>query len=85
MGLTTAGSLAVGIPLVASSDVPLSEQMLSDTFQPNRFILFQKDGFVRFFCSRAEMGQGTPSGLRRMLAGRVVYSSPENPPRNQVA
>lgn len=68
----TGGGLLFGLEGLST----IEEFRESDSFQPNRFLLFQKDGFVRLFSGRTEMGQGTNSSIR-LLAAEELCLEPE--------
>ncbi len=60
----TGGGLAFGLEKIATV-FPSND---ADTFQPNKFLVFQKDGFIRLFSGRSEMGQGTNTNIRYLAA-----------------
>lgn len=58
------GSLIVGVKTKANT---LSPSTIED-FQPNRLLVFQKDGIIRLITNKTEMGQGTNSSIALLAA-----------------
>jgi len=58
------GALAMGLPL----GLPIFQKNVIEHFQPNKFLLFQKDGTVKLFSGRSELGQGTNTNIIMMVA-----------------
>ena len=58
------GSLMLGIKARAQASFPPT----IDDFQPNRLLVFQKDGIIRLITNKTEMGQGTNSSIRLLAA-----------------
>ncbi|MBX2876003.1 MAG: molybdopterin-dependent oxidoreductase [Saprospiraceae bacterium] len=58
------GSLIVGVRARAQASFP---SVVAD-FQPNRLLIFQKDGSIRLITNKTEMGQGTNSSIRLLAA-----------------
>ena len=71
LGMTSAG-LALGFRSGRAGAAPSP----LDAFQPNRFLVFQKDGFIRLYTSKTEMGQGTNTSIR-LLAAEELCISPQ--------
>lgn len=62
------GGLAFGLQLLPDTIQATANAQTNITFQPNRFLTFQKDGFILFHSSKTEMGQGTATNLKRIVA-----------------
>ena len=60
----TGGGLAFGLEKIT----PIFSQSDVESFQPNKFLVFQKDGFIRLFSGRSEMGQGTNTNIKYLAA-----------------
>jgi len=58
------GSLVLGVKAKAEG-LPIVD--IND-FQPNRLLVFQKDGIIRLITNKTEMGQGTNSSIRLLAA-----------------
>ncbi|NET32295.1 MAG: xanthine dehydrogenase family protein molybdopterin-binding subunit [Cyanothece sp. SIO1E1] len=58
------GSLMVGIKTKANAFSPST----IEDFQPNRLLIFQKDGIIRLITNKTEMGQGTNSSIALLAA-----------------
>lgn len=58
------GSLILGVKSNAQTSIPST----IDDFQPNRLLIFQKDGTIRLITNKTEMGQGTNSSIRLLAA-----------------
>lgn len=58
------GSLILGVKTNATT---LSTSTIED-FQPNRLLIFQKDGIIRLITNKTEMGQGTNSSIALLAA-----------------
>lgn len=58
------GSLVLGVRATAQG---LPNVDIND-FQPNRLLVFQKDGIIRLITNKTEMGQGTNSSIRLLAA-----------------
>jgi len=66
------GGLAIGIESWAQTQ---SHPFLQ-SFQPNKFLVFQKDGFVRLYSGKSELGQGTNTSIK-LLAAEELCISPQ--------
>ncbi|MBM4234027.1 MAG: xanthine dehydrogenase family protein molybdopterin-binding subunit [Gammaproteobacteria bacterium] len=71
MGLGTVGALAVGVAVM-----PMRQRLIGDAealgraagFAPNAWVSINPDNTITLFMPRAEMGQGTHTGLAMLLA-----------------
>ena len=62
------GGLVVGFALPGCGSGPLPTRALAGAFSPNAFLQITPDNAVRFYCPRAEMGQGVTTGLATLVA-----------------
>ncbi len=58
------GSLILGVKANARTSLPST----IEDFQPNRLLIFQKDGKIRLITNKTEMGQGTNSSICLLAA-----------------
>ncbi|HKI73185.1 MAG TPA: molybdopterin cofactor-binding domain-containing protein, partial [Pseudomonadales bacterium] len=62
------GGLIVGFALPGCSPAKLPVDTIAGSFIPNAFIQITPDNAIRFYCPRAEMGQGVTTGLGTLVA-----------------
>lgn len=62
------GGLVIGFTLPGCSPGKLPVKTIAGSFLPNAFVQITPDNLVRFYCPRAEMGQGVTTGLATLVA-----------------
>ena len=65
------GSLAFGFEEFLGTKL---DKAALKNFQPNRFLVFQTDGFIKVFSGRTEMGQGTNTNIRHLVAEELCIA-----------
>lgn len=67
------GGLIIGFSLTSCSSDEPPVQALQGGFVPNAFLQITPDSKVRFYCPRAEMGQGVTTGLGTVIAEQLDF------------